>query len=167
MSLLQGWRLASSASILDVFRDMSYVTCTYWQNATVLAASVPVLTFLLLTLTRPTARTLSAYFALGFLVAVGLLFTFTSSLFMMLLAFELLLLVSLYLLRLTAKSDRVLDAAAEMFFWTLAGSVALLVSFIFLFVGGFSGFMGCYAAQPLPTLVVMLLCFGFGVKLPV
>jgi len=75
-----------------------------------------VLAFVMLTLSRPSARAITALFALGLLVSVGFLFVVTTSLILMLVAFELLLLVSLYLLRLTAKSDRVLEAAIEMFF---------------------------------------------------
>ena len=87
-----------------------------WQFNTLLAAVVPVLAFVMLTLSRPSARAITALFALGLLVSVGFLFVLTTSLILMLVAFELLLLVSLYLLRLTAKSDRVLEAALEMFF---------------------------------------------------
>jgi len=87
-----------------------------WQYATLLAAVIPVSTYVLLTTVRPTARNISGFYALIFLTLCGVLFTLTASLLIMFVTFELLLLVSLYLLRLTAKSDRVLEAVAEMFF---------------------------------------------------
>jgi formate hydrogenlyase subunit 3/multisubunit Na+/H+ antiporter MnhD subunit len=85
----------------------------------------------------------------------------------MLIAFELLLLVSLYLLRLTAKSDRVLLAAVEMFFWTLVGSLALLLSFLLMLLQGSFISVGGFISQPIQPMVVFLLCLGFGVKLPI
>ena len=156
------WKLFGS-----VGAGSSLLVWTMWQVSTLLAAVVPVLSFLMLTLSRPTPRALSTLFALGFLVSVGVLFTLTSSLMLMLLAFEFLLLASLYLLRLTAKSDRVIEAAAEMFFWTLTGSAALLMGFALALVSGVDTTVSQYATQPLPTIVVLLLCLGFGVKLPI
>ena len=103
-----------------------------WQGSTLLAAVVPVGAFSMLSLTKPLGRALGALNVLGALVVVGVVFVITNTLIVMVGAFELLLLLSLYLLRVTAKSDRVLEAVAEMFFWTLIGSVSLLVAITLL-----------------------------------
>jgi hypothetical protein len=92
------------------------VELTGWQRGVLLAAIPPVFSFTALTVLKPSARVGCALSALGFLSAAGVLFTLTSSVVLTFVTFELLLLVSLYLLRLTAKSDRILEAVTEMFF---------------------------------------------------
>lgn len=59
-------------------------------------------------------------------LSAGLIFLATDSLWLMFVAFEFLLLSALYMLLLTSKSERVRDAALEMFIWTLVGSAGLL-----------------------------------------
>lgn len=77
-------------------------------------------------------------------------------------SFEFLLLSALYMLLLTSKSERVRDAALEMFIWTLVGSAGLLTGLGL--VGG--PFITC--TSPLRWNFVAALCFlvGFGVKVP-
>jgi len=87
-----------------------------WRISTLLACLVPSFVFGLLLLTKPAAMTLRGLLALLFLLGAGLTFIITNQLLWWLLSFELLLLVSLYLLRLTSKSERIGDAVAEMFF---------------------------------------------------
>jgi hypothetical protein len=81
-----------------------------------LACLVPACSFSALTLTRPAGTAAGAVVGLGVLLGVGVLFATTASLLVWLIAFELLLLSSLYLLRLTSKSERIGEAVAEMFF---------------------------------------------------
>jgi formate hydrogenlyase subunit 3/multisubunit Na+/H+ antiporter MnhD subunit len=54
--------------------------------------------------------------ALAVILAAGVSFTLTCSLFVFFVSFELLLLAALFLLRLTSKSERVDEAVAEMAF---------------------------------------------------
>lgn len=105
--------------------------------------------------------------ALIFLLGVSLVFMFAASLLMWLLSFELLLLVSLYLLRLTSKSERIGEAVAEMFFWTLCGSICLLLGFSVMALGGVSTLEGALAQGGVSSFVGVLFLVGFGVKLPV
>lgn len=139
-----------------------------WQNATLLSALLPVCAFGMLTLTRPGYRAVGALFGLSFLSIVGLFFIFAQTWLLIFVAFELLLLVSIFLLRLTAKSDRVIEAATEMFFWTLVGSLGLIIGLTLLAVSGTSLVLAdCYLGATCSGFVTFLLCLGFGVKLPV
>lgn len=90
--------------------------------------------FLALVLTKPLAILRQVLAAVTLVISAGMVFFLTESLLTFFVAFELLLLASLYLLRLTSKSERVIDASTEMFFWTLFGSAALLVAFSWLYV---------------------------------
>lgn len=81
-----------------------------------MSALLPVLTFFTLTLTRHTLRVVSALVAMAYLIGAGLVFIFSTNLVVTVASFELLLLISLYLLRLTSKSERILEATTEMFF---------------------------------------------------
>jgi NADH-quinone oxidoreductase subunit M len=102
------------------------------------------------------------------LILIGLGFTLTSSVVTLVITFELLLLVSIFLLRLTAKSERAVEAALEMFVWTLVGSAAFLAALVSVTLSGQMPTLGAaYITQPLPTLALALLCLGFGVKLPI
>ncbi len=87
-----------------------------WRLSTLLACLVPSFVFGLLLLTKPSAMTTRGLVALLLLLGAGLTFIVTNQLLWWLVSFELLLLVSLYLLRLTSKSERIGDAVAEMFF---------------------------------------------------
>lgn len=53
---------------------------------------------------------------LALILVSGAVFFCTQTLVVLLVGFELLLLASLYLLRQTSKSERVVDAGTEMFF---------------------------------------------------
>ncbi len=87
-----------------------------WRYSMLLACFLPSTLFGLLLLTKPSAATLRGLSSLAFLLGVGVIFILTNLLLWWLITFELLLLVSLYLLRLTSKSERIGDAVAEMFF---------------------------------------------------
>lgn len=76
------------------------------------------------------------------------------------------MLVSLYLLRLTSKSERIGDAVADMFFWTLTGSVGLLLAFVQLALSGFMTVEDLFTHGGVSGFVGFLLLVGFGVKLP-
>jgi hypothetical protein len=80
-----------------------------------LAAVLPALVFFLLVLTRPGGAALAALRGLGVLLLAGVAFVLTHAVVPLVLSFELLLLAAIYLLQLTSKSERVLEAALEMF----------------------------------------------------
>lgn len=103
---------------------------------------------------------------LFFFVLNSYFFLLTENLGLFLLSFEGLLLVSLALLRLTSKSDRVLEALAEMFFWTLAGSVALLALVFFLVAKEVWTFEDLRVSLTLTKFEGFLVLWGFGVKIP-
>lgn len=131
-----------------------------------LACLVPLACFTALTLTRPSSQNAQAILCALLLLVIGGGFVYATQLFWWLLMFELLLLTSLYLLRLTSKSDRVGEAVAEMFFWTLAGSVCLLLALGLLFLQGFTALEQAYVAGGIGTAPALLLLVGFGVKVP-
>lgn len=81
-----------------------------------LACILPSAIFFVYLLTKPELIKFSALNALGFILVAGFIFTFTDHLLFIFVSFELLLLSSLYLLRLTAKSERIGEAVTEMFF---------------------------------------------------
>lgn len=87
-----------------------------WQYSTLAACLLPSIVFGFLFITKPTAISLRGLLGLGVLLLAGLVFIFTDSVVWWLISFELLLLVSLYLLRLTSKSERIGEAVSEMFF---------------------------------------------------
>jgi len=95
-------------------------------------------------------------------LSAGLVFLSTTSLWVMFISFEFLLLSALYMLLLTSKSERARDAALEMFIWTLVGSAGLLTGL------GLIG--GLYGESTSPSRWSLLggVCFlvGFGVKVP-
>lgn len=120
------------------------------------------LPFFILSQSRPSAVA-GPTTAAGFIsLSAGLVFMSTSSLWLMFISFEFLLLSALYMLLLTSKSERVRDAALEMFVWTLVGSAGLLTGL---------GLIGSpYTDSSVPTRWGALtgVCFliGFGVKVP-
>jgi hypothetical protein len=97
---------------LQVFWDDRVSTLTtianpallMWQKSVMLACILPLVIFFIFLLTKPSFVRTSALNALGFILLAGFIFTFSEHLFFIFLSFELLLLSSLYLLRLTAKS---------------------------------------------------------------
>lgn len=101
---------------------------------------------------------------LALLVVIGGALIWTSSLVVTLLSFECLLLISLNLLLVTSKSERILEAAVEMFMWTVVGSIGLLIGFIYLFLQDAPLAHVASSASPLLT---GLFIIGFGVKIPI
>lgn len=140
---------------------------TALQQAILLSGALTNIVFLAMLAVKPIAILRAALgCALG-LCGVSFIFVTTESLAVMFVCFELLLLLSLYLLRLTSKSERVLEASTEMFFWTLFGSLALLALFAWLFTQGISTFALLEErGAPTPTLT-LLAVIGFGVKVPI
>jgi hypothetical protein len=80
-----------------------------------LACFVTVSIFGALLLSRPGTLVASSFGYLGLLMVVSLVFIFCPTLFSMFVAFECLLLISLGLLKLTSKSERIGEAISEMF----------------------------------------------------
>ena len=109
---------------------------TAWGVSVCWACVVPTVIFCSLTLTRPHLQTARVLGCLVGLVGIAGAFIVATQLFWWLLLFELLLLLSLYLLRLTSKSERINEAVAEMFFWTVFGSACLLLAFFLLATEG-------------------------------
>ncbi len=106
-----------------------------------------------------TAMSLVAIFLCGFTLLQ------TVSLFWFFISFEALLLVSLYLLRISAKADRVEEAALEMLIWALGSSFGLLFAFGWFFSQGLWVFSDLGAAS-CPRLVTLLALLAFGIKVP-
>jgi NADH:ubiquinone oxidoreductase subunit 2 (subunit N) len=87
-----------------------------WQKSTLLACILPLIIFFNQLLSKPRHLCFAALNVVIFIVAAGFVFVTSSHLFVIFFSFELLLLSSLYLLRLTAKSERIGEAVTEMFF---------------------------------------------------
>jgi len=107
-----------------------------WQTSIMLALVYPSLLFIAVLLSRSGMLWVRGVTALTLLLGAGVLFLYTTSNFLIFVTFECLLLISLYLLRLTSKSERILEATLEMFAWTLAGSFCLFFAFVGLAVKG-------------------------------
>ncbi len=120
------------------------------------------LAFFILSQTRPTAVVGPTSVAGLVSLSAGLVFLSTDSLWLMFVSFEFLLLSALYMLLLTSKSERVRDAALEMFMWTLVGSAGLLTGL------GLVGSPALGSSCPGRWGFLTGLCFlvGFGVKVP-
>jgi formate hydrogenlyase subunit 3/multisubunit Na+/H+ antiporter MnhD subunit len=89
----------------------------------------------------------------------------------MFVSFECLLLVSIGLLKLTSKSERIGEAISEMFMWTLFGSFFLLLGFFSLYTefGNNIEFYtngAQFGANPASGIVCLFFLVGFGVKIP-
>lgn len=123
--------------------------------------------FFVLTASKPQAILAPAILSLIIILASGFVFITSESLITILISFEMLLLASLYLLRLTSKSERVAEASAEMFFWTLMGSLALLTVFSWLYAKGLTSLVALLEQGQLNTAATLLCIVGFGVKVPV
>jgi formate hydrogenlyase subunit 3/multisubunit Na+/H+ antiporter MnhD subunit len=109
---------------------------------------------------------------MAILVAVSFFFIYTKSLIIMFVSFECLLFISLNILRITSKSERIGEAVSEMFMWTLFGSFFLLIGF-FLAVAEFGHILAATPMtslvshkSPASTLICVFLLIGFGVKIP-
>lgn len=99
-------------------------------------------------------------------VGCGAALANATSLLMLLVSFEAMLLAALLLLRNTAKSERAAEALAEMFLWALVGSACLILGFLAHTNSGAWGTtttpVSLYAAEG----ASILLLLGFGVKVP-
>jgi len=102
--------------------------------------------------------------ALGGIFVAGLGLLGTSSLFWFFFAFEALLLVSLFLLRISAKADRAEEAALEMLIWALGSSIGLLLSYGWFLASGGSLTSELAALQGFWGGLLALLAFA--VKVP-
>lgn len=94
-----------------------------------LAGLTSFICFCVLTTIRTNVVFNKSGFALIVIFLAGITLLSTYSLVYFFFSFEVLLLVSLYLLRITAKSDRVEEAALEMLVWALGSSFGLLLGF--------------------------------------
>lgn len=103
---------------------------------------------------------------IGGLLITGIAFLTTDNLFIFFISFELILLVSLFLLRLTSKTERIFEAVTEMATWTLFGSLFLLAGFSSLFLSGFTR-ISDLAFGSISQIQLLLFIVGFGVKVPV
>lgn len=139
---------------------------TTLQVSFFLAAAITSLIYLALILTRAHRLQSVALFYFIFVVSAATLMLVTSAVLFIFLCFELLLLASLGLLKLTSKSERVLEAMEEMFLWTLVGSVCLFVGFMFLWAQGVF-YLFDLRSTNIDLFVSILLILGFGVKIPV
>lgn len=121
-------------------------------------------------LTGLALRQRSSFFGLGaggvVVVGCGAALANATSLVMLLVSFEAMLLAALLLLRNTAKSERAAEALAEMFLWALVGSACLMLGFVVHTNNGSwglaSGQSSLYAAEGASLLFLL----GFGVKVP-
>jgi formate hydrogenlyase subunit 3/multisubunit Na+/H+ antiporter MnhD subunit len=104
---------------------------------------------------------------LGLLASISVVFIFTTSLALMFLCFESLLLLAVGLLKLTSKSERIGEAIGEMFMWTLFGSFFLLLGFFCLYIDAPATFNGVQSPEAVSPLVSLFFVIGFGVKIPV
>jgi NADH:ubiquinone oxidoreductase subunit 2 (subunit N) len=77
---------------------------------------LPLTIFFNYLLSRPVGFRFAGLNTILFILASGFVFTLSNQLVLIFFSFELLLLSSLYLLRLTAKSERIGEAVTEMFF---------------------------------------------------
>lgn len=136
------------------------------QLAFLTSAGITAIVFLIFISSKPAPIYTQASLSLFFIIGAGVLFIMTDSLLVMLICFELLLLASLYLLRLTSKSERVIEASVEMLIWTLVGSAALLIFFCGVALQGHYQ-LSQNLTTPLTTSQMMLILVGFGVKIPV
>jgi NADH-quinone oxidoreductase subunit M len=114
-------------------------------------------------------RNLAVFYRAGIsLVGIflsGVVLLQASSLLWFFFSFEALLLVSLYLLRITAKTDRVEEAALEMLVWALGSSFGLLLGFGWFLGQNASSFSDLQLLPPssLPALCILA---AFAIKVP-
>lgn len=99
------------------------------------------------------------YFMLSslFIYLGGLLLLFNFNLLFLVIGFELMLVGSLFLLKLTTKTERAAEAIFEMFVWSIVGSVLLFVGLVLYYIS-FFGLIVIYSN--------VFLMLGFFVKVP-
>jgi formate hydrogenlyase subunit 3/multisubunit Na+/H+ antiporter MnhD subunit len=120
-----------------------------------------------LLLARQGLLVFTALLYLILLVCVSVLFIFTTSLFVMFICFECLLLVAIGLLKLTSKSERIGEAVSEMFMWTLFGSFFLLLGFFSIYAEMSTFLESSLSPEPASPVICLFFIIGFGVKIPV
>jgi len=155
------------SSNVAIFQSLPHTSLFLWQKSTLLACILPLIIFFNQTLSKPGHLRFAALNAVLFVVIAGLVFVVSSQLVVIFFSFELLLLSSLYLLRLTAKSERIGEAVTEMFFWTLAGSIFLFVGFILYLSEGIMSLDQVRSSLKSTNLASLMFLLGFGVKLPI
>lgn len=96
---------------------------------------------------------------LFFIYCGGLILLTNYNLISLVIGFELMLLSSLFLLKITSKSDRALEAIVEMFVWSIIGS-------FFLFLGLLLNSFNCLGLFSIETICLTFFVLGFGVKIP-
>jgi hypothetical protein len=79
------------------------------------ACTLTTLVFFSLLLLRQESVTMTVHLNMAILVAVSFFFIYTKSLIIMFVSFECLLFISLNILRITSKSERIGEAVSEMF----------------------------------------------------
>lgn len=137
------------------------------------ACSFTMIIFFVLLLIRVDGVSLIICLNLIFLILLSIIFIFNKSLVVMFIVFESLLLVSINVLKLTSKSERIGEAISEMFVWTLFGSFFLLIG-IFLLINesgvisdsGLESFFFSLKSNSSNSLISFFLFLGFGVKIP-
>lgn len=121
-------------------------------------------------LTGLALRQRSAFFGLGaggvVVVGCGAALANATTLLMLLVSFEIMLLAALLLLRNTAKSERAVEALSEMFLWALVGSACLILGFLAHTGGGVWGLQPGTASLHSSEGASLLMLLGFGVKVP-
>lgn len=161
-----GGSFAALGSNAAIFQSLPHTGLLLWQKSTLLACILPLIIFFNQTLSKPGHLRFAALNAVIFIITAGLVFVVSSHLITIFFSFELLLLSSLYLLRLTAKSERIGEAVTEMFFWTLAGSIFLFVGFILYLSEGIMSLDQVRSTLKSTNLASLMFLLGFGVKLP-
>lgn len=97
--------------------------------------------------------------SLFFIYCGGLIILSNNNLVSLVIGFEFMLLSSLFLLKITSKSDRSLEAIVEMFVWSIFGS-------LFLFLGLILNSFNTLHLFSVETLCIFFFILGFGVKVP-
>lgn len=165
--LFQGLENNCKTQTCDFIGNLNAVRFSTMQQAILLSGLITGIIFVSILATKPMHISGTAVASLVMLGFVACAFLFTDSLFIFLATFELLLLTSLYLLRLTSKSERVMEATVEMFFWTLIGSLTLLTAFIWISLSGVFTFSSLTKNMLPSNFLMVLILVGFGVKIPV
>ena len=152
---------------LLTYFNINYFFDEISQSSFLLCLFVSVFFFFILVLSKPIIIVKSAVLNIILIIFLSLMFIYSNSIFIIFISFELLLLVSLNLLKLTSKSERILEAVGEMFLWTLFGSFFLLLSvfLIFNFYNPYLDFF--YNYNVFNNILSIFILLGFGVKIPI
>jgi formate hydrogenlyase subunit 3/multisubunit Na+/H+ antiporter MnhD subunit len=158
-----------STALLYFFFNFSDVTpvqlnFNFFEISIFITVFVTFLTFFLLILTRSpkVIKVSTMHLFVLFFITFGIVHS--NSLIIIFFFFELLLLISINLLRVTSKSERVLEAVNEMYFWTLFGSLFLIIG-VFYFYALNNHFLFLNNVHS-DNLLSFFFVIGFGVKVP-